>query len=36
MHHGWMGARAKLHEADNVKEWERGYTQLSAFLTKYL
>ena len=24
MHHGWMGARAKLHEPDNAKEFTRG------------
>jgi dienelactone hydrolase len=24
MHHGWMGARAKLHEEENLKEYERG------------
>ena len=24
MHHGWMGARAKLHEEKNLKEYERG------------
>jgi hypothetical protein len=24
MHHGWMGARADLGNADNLKEYERG------------
>jgi hypothetical protein len=24
MFHGWMGGRAKLEDADNVKEFERG------------
>ena len=24
MHHGWMGARAKLEEEENLKEYERG------------
>ncbi len=24
MHHGWMGARAKLGEEENLKEYERG------------
>lgn len=24
MHHGWMGARADLKNADNLKEYERG------------
>lgn len=36
MHHGWMGARAKLHEEANLKEYERGYNQLAAFFSKYL
>jgi len=36
MHHGWMGARAKLNEAENLKEYERGYNQLAAFFDKYL
>ena len=24
MHHGWMGARADLKNAENLKEYERG------------
>ena len=24
MHHGWMGARADLKDAANLKEYERG------------
>jgi len=24
MHHGWMGARANLSDAENLKEYERG------------
>jgi len=36
MHHGWMGARAKLGEEENRKEYERGYNQLAAFFGKYL
>jgi hypothetical protein len=24
MHHGWMGARAKLNEEENLKEYKRG------------
>jgi dienelactone hydrolase len=36
MHHGWMGARANLSNADNLKEYERGYNQLAGFFTKYL
>jgi len=36
MHHGWMGARANLSNADNLKEYERGYNQLSGFFAKYL
>jgi hypothetical protein len=24
MHHGWMGARANLGDAENLKEYERG------------
>jgi dienelactone hydrolase len=36
MHHGWMGARAKLHEEENLKEYERGYNQLAAYFSKYL
>jgi hypothetical protein len=24
MHHGWMGARADLEDAENKKEYERG------------
>jgi len=36
MHHGWMGARAKLHEAENLKEYEKGYNQLAAFFSKHL
>jgi dienelactone hydrolase len=36
MHHGWMGARANLSNADNLKEYERGYNQLAGFFAKYL
>ncbi|KAE8442689.1 hypothetical protein EG329_002934 [Mollisiaceae sp. DMI_Dod_QoI] len=36
MHHGWMGARAKLDDAENLKEYERGYNELAAFFDKYL
>ncbi|KUJ23973.1 uncharacterized protein LY89DRAFT_8048 [Mollisia scopiformis] len=36
MHHGWMGTRAKLDEAENLKEYERGYNQVAAFFAKHL
>ncbi|KAE9381841.1 dienelactone hydrolase [Stipitochalara longipes BDJ] len=36
MHHGWMGARAKLEEEANLKEYTRGYNQLAAFFGKNL
>ncbi|KAH8774106.1 dienelactone hydrolase [Hyaloscypha sp. PMI_1271] len=36
MHHGWMGARAKLEEDANLKEYTRGYNQLAAFFEKHL
>jgi dienelactone hydrolase len=36
MHHGWMGARAKLGEEENLKEYERGYNQLAGFFGKHL
>lgn len=36
MHHGWMGGRADLKNADNLKEYERGYNQLVKFFSKYL
>lgn len=36
MHHGWMGARADLADADNVKEYTRGYDQVSAFFSKHI
>lgn len=26
-HHGWMGARARLAEEENRKEYERGYVR---------
>lgn len=36
MHHEWMGARAKLSDADNAREYTRGYNQISGFFLKYL
>lgn len=36
MHHGWMGARAKLEDAANVQEYERGYEQVGVFFSKHL
>ena len=33
MHHGWMGARAELDNADNLKEYERGYGLLPSIDT---
>ncbi|EFX00698.1 dienelactone hydrolase family protein [Grosmannia clavigera kw1407] len=36
MHHGWMGARADLANASNVKEYTRGYEQIAAFFKKHL
>ncbi len=28
MFHGWMGARSNLQDAENMKEFERGYAAL--------
>jgi dienelactone hydrolase len=36
MFHGWMGARANFENKENLKEYERGYNQVSAFFAKYL
>jgi dienelactone hydrolase len=36
MHHGWMGARARLGEEKNKKEYERGYDMAGAFFRKNL
>ncbi|KAI0895130.1 alpha/beta-hydrolase [Annulohypoxylon nitens] len=36
MFHGWMGARAKLEDENNKKEFERGYNQVAEFFRKYL
>ncbi|OKL59135.1 hypothetical protein UA08_05955 [Talaromyces atroroseus] len=36
MHHGWMGARADLEDAENKKEYERGYKEIADFFAKYL
>ncbi|CRG83121.1 putative AIM2 family protein C30D10,14 [Talaromyces islandicus] len=36
MHHGWMGARANLEDAENKKEFERGYKEIGDFFAKYL
>lgn len=36
MHHGWMGARAKLDEERNKEEYERGYDMVAAFFRKNL
>lgn len=36
MFHGWMGARADLADADNVREYTRGYEQVAAFFSKHL
>jgi len=27
MFHGWMGGRAKLEDAENAKEFERGWVK---------
>ncbi|CAK7229212.1 hypothetical protein SBRCBS47491_007169 [Sporothrix bragantina] len=36
MFHGWMGARSNLADAENVKEYARGYEQAAAFFNKHL
>jgi hypothetical protein len=36
MFHGWMGARANLADAENVKEFARGYEQAAAFYNAHL
>lgn len=36
MHHGFMGARAKLSDPENAKEYERGYNHVAGFFSKYL
>ena len=36
MFHGWMGARSNLADAENVKEFARGYEQIAAFFNKHL
>ncbi|KAI9727704.1 MAG: hypothetical protein M1828_005932 [Chrysothrix sp. TS-e1954] len=36
MHHGWMGARAKLNESENAKEFSRGYEQLAKWMLHVL
>lgn len=36
MFHGWMGARSNLANAENVKEYVRGYEQAAAFFNKHL
>ena len=36
MFHGWMGARANLADAENVKEFARGYEQVAAFYNAHL
>ncbi|KAJ9137283.1 Dienelactone hydrolase family protein [Pleurostoma richardsiae] len=36
MFHGWMGAKAKLNDEKNAKEFERGYRQVAEFLAKYI
>ncbi|KAH8704137.1 dienelactone hydrolase [Talaromyces proteolyticus] len=35
-HHGWMGARADLDDAENKKEFERGYKEIGDFFAKHL
>ncbi|KOS22986.1 putative AIM2 family protein [Escovopsis weberi] len=36
MFHGWMGARAKLTDEENVKEYERGYAMVGKFFSEQL
>jgi len=36
MHHGWMGAKANLEDAENRKEYERAYLQLAEFFKEHL
>lgn len=36
MFHGWMGARAKLNDENNARQYERGYKQVAEFLAKYI
>ncbi|CAK7232734.1 hypothetical protein SCUCBS95973_009202 [Sporothrix curviconia] len=36
MFHGWMAARSNLADAENVKEFARGYEQAAAFYNKHL
>lgn len=36
MFHGWMGARAKLDDEDNLREFCRGYEQVGRFFARYL
>ncbi|EOO04129.1 putative dienelactone hydrolase family protein [Phaeoacremonium minimum UCRPA7] len=36
MFHGWMGARAKLNDETNARQYEKGYKQVAEFLAKYI
>ncbi|CAK7564934.1 MAG: hypothetical protein SEPTF4163_002839 [Sporothrix epigloea] len=36
MFHGWMGARSNLADAENVKEFGRGYEQAATFFSAHL
>lgn len=36
MQHGWMSARGDLKNEENVAEFQRGYSQIAAFFSKYL
>ena len=36
MFHGWMGARSKLDDAENLKEFQRGYEQVATFFSRFL
>ena len=36
MEHGWLAGRANFEDAEVVKEFEKGYTQLADFFKKHL
>lgn len=36
MFHGWMGARARLDDETNAREYERGYKAIAEFLAKHI
>ncbi len=36
MVHGWLSARSNFEDAEVVKQFEKGYTQLAEFFKKHL